>query len=120
MVGLKPITREQAERVKADFDIDIDGYANSVDCQPCGHAYTTYEFVQQGYEEHGGEAVRTAFSLNQVAILQVNLVQDTICRNCRLHMLSTSGETHTEESAPRSGGNAGSPAWSAESRVLSA
>ena len=89
IVGLKPISAEQAAKVKSDFDIEVDGYANSLDCPRCGHSYSTYEFIQQGIEEHGEEVVRDTFSLRRAAILQINPVQNTICRNCRLHMVST-------------------------------
>lgn len=88
LVGLKPISAEQAAKVKSDFNIEVDGYANSLDCPRCGHPYSTYEFIQQGFEEHGEEFVRTAFSLRRAAILEINPVQNTICRNCRLHILS--------------------------------
>jgi hypothetical protein len=84
---LKPISAEQAARVKSDFNIEIDGNANSLDCPRCGHVYSTYEFIQQGFEEHGEEVVRAAFSLKRTAILQINPVQNIICRNCRLHMI---------------------------------
>ena len=87
IVGFKPISAEQAARVKSDFNIEVDGYANSLDCPRCGHVYSTYEFIQQGIEEHGEEHVRAAFSLKRVAILQINPVQDIICRDCRLHIL---------------------------------
>jgi hypothetical protein len=86
IVGFKPISAEQAARVKSDFNIEVDGYANSLDCPRCGHAYSTYEFIQQGCEEHGEGVVRAAFSLKQATILQINPVQDVICRNCRLHL----------------------------------
>ena len=84
---LKPISAEQAARVKSDFSIEVDGYANNLDCPRCGHVYSTYEFIQQGFEEHGEEVVRAAFSVKQVAILQINPVQNIICRNCRLSIL---------------------------------
>jgi hypothetical protein len=87
IVGFKPISAEQAARVKSDFNIEIDGYANSLACPRCGHVYSTYEFIQQGIEEHGEEYVRATFSLKRVAILQINRVQDIICRDCRLHIL---------------------------------
>jgi hypothetical protein len=87
IVGFKPISAEVAARVKSDFNIEVDGYANSLNCPRCGHVYSTYEFIQQGIEEHGEELVRAAFSLKRAAIVQINPVQDTICRNCRLHIL---------------------------------
>jgi hypothetical protein len=91
IVGFKPISAEQTERVRKDFNIEVDGYANSLHCPRCGHVYSTYEFIQQGIEEHGEEYVRAAFSLKRAAIIQINPVQDTICRNCRLHILVAPG-----------------------------
>jgi hypothetical protein len=87
IAGLKPISAEQAARVMSDFNIEVDGYANSWDCPRCGQVYSTHEFIQQGFEEHGEEVVKAAFSLKRAAILQINPVQNTICRNCRLHIL---------------------------------
>jgi hypothetical protein len=87
IAGFKPISAEQAARVKSDFNIEVDGYANSLYCPRCGHVYSTYEFIQQGFEQHGEEVVRAAFSLKRVAILQINPVQNIICPNCRLHIL---------------------------------
>lgn len=82
--NLKPIPAETAARVKSELNIEVDGYANSLDCPRCGHVYSTYEFIQQGFKQHGEEVVRAAFSLKRVAILQVNPVQNPICPNCRL------------------------------------
>lgn len=92
--GLKPITEEQIGRIKSDFKIELDGHANSLDCPRCGHLYSTYEFIQQGIEEHGEEVVSAAFSLKRAAILQINPVQNTICRNCRLHIIITGTGTY--------------------------
>lgn len=89
LIGMEPISAELAAKVRSDFNIEIDGYANSLDCPRCGHRYSTYEFIQQGIEEHGEEVVRNTFSLRRAAILQINPVQNTICRNCRLHIIST-------------------------------
>ncbi|MET8538836.1 hypothetical protein ABZV67_46205 [Streptomyces sp. NPDC005065] len=94
IVGFKPISAEQAARVKSDFDIEVDGYANSLDCPRCGHVYSTYEFIQQGIEEHGEEHVRAAFSLKRAAIIQINPAQGAICRNCRLHILFATAGTY--------------------------
>jgi hypothetical protein len=91
IAGFKPISPEVARRVRSDFNIEVDGYANSLDCPRCGHVYSTYEFIHQGIEELGQEHVRAAFSLKRAAIVQINPVQDTICRNCRLHILIGGG-----------------------------
>lgn len=87
-VGLEPLSAELISRIKCDFGIEIDGNANRVDCPRCGQCYGTYEFIQQGIEEHGEDIVRETFSLKRAAILQINPVQNITCRNCRLSMLS--------------------------------
>ncbi|MFC4173763.1 hypothetical protein ACFOYU_17165 [Microvirga sp. GCM10011540] len=91
IVGFRPISAEVSARVKRDFNIEVDGYANSLDCPRCEHVYSTYEFIHQGIEEHGIEHVRAAFSLKRAAIIQINPVQDLVCRNCRLHILVGGG-----------------------------
>jgi hypothetical protein len=85
-VGLQPIPTEQADRIKSDFNIEIDGYANSVNCPRCGNVYSTYEFIQQGIKEHGEEAVRAVFSLKEVGILRVHPMQNSICARCALRL----------------------------------
>ena len=95
-VGLKPVTAELSARVKSEFGIDVDGYANTLDCPRCGQGYSTYEFIQQGIEEHGEKHVQAAFSLKRAAILQINPVQDIICRSCRLHILFDDAGTHSD------------------------
>ena len=87
LASFKPISIDQAAKVKLDFKIDVDGWANSLDCPRCGHVYSTYEFIQQGIEEHGEEHVRAAFSLKRTSILQINPVQNVVCRNCRVTIL---------------------------------
>lgn len=91
LAGFKPISAEQAARIKSDFNITLDGYANSMNCPRCGHVYSTYEFIHQGIEQHGEEQIRAAFTLRGTAILQINPVQDVVCRNCRLNILVAEG-----------------------------
>jgi hypothetical protein len=82
-VGLKPIAVEDVAKIKSDFGIEIGGYANTVECPRCGHLYSTYEFIQQGIEEHGEEVVRSTFSFKG-GVFQINPNQVPICRNCGL------------------------------------
>jgi hypothetical protein len=91
--GLQPIPTEQVDRIKSDFNIEIDGYANNVNCPRCGNVYSTYEFIQQGIREHGEEAVRAVFSLKEVGIVRVHPVQNSICARCRLPIVMASGGT---------------------------
>jgi hypothetical protein len=81
--GLRPISAEQSAKVKSDFNIEIDGHANTVECPRCGHRYSTYEFIQQGIQEHGEEVVRSAFNFKG-GIFQINPNQVQVCPSCRL------------------------------------
>lgn len=90
-VGLRPIPTEQVDRVKSDFNIEIDGYANSLSCPRCGNLYSTYEFIQQGIREHGEETVRAVFSLKEVGLLQVHPMQNAVCAHCGLYLSRVRG-----------------------------
>ena len=82
--GITPISEEERARIKSAFSIDVDGYFNSVKCPRCGHEYGVYEFIQQGVEEHGIEAVKAVFSAIDVSIVRVNPKQVAVCVNCKL------------------------------------
>lgn len=81
--GLKPIPAEETAKIKADFGLDIDGYANSLACPRCGHLYSTHDFIQQGIQEHGEKAVRSTFSFKG-GVFQINPNQVPVCQNCGL------------------------------------
>ena len=80
--GLKPISFEQVAKIKSDFNIEMNGYANSLECPRCKHLYSTYEFIQQGIRQHGEEAVRSTFSFKG-GVFQINPHQVPVCQNCR-------------------------------------
>ncbi|KAF2992821.1 hypothetical protein OGR47_07180 [Methylocystis sp. MJC1] len=90
-VGLQPIPTEQVSRIKSDFNIEIDGYANNMDCPRCGNHYSTYEFIEQGMKEHGEETVRAVFSLKDVGLLQVHPMQNSVCPRCGLYLARVRG-----------------------------
>ncbi|MEU6038680.1 hypothetical protein ABZ801_25050 [Actinomadura sp. NPDC047616] len=89
--GLEPVSGEEAGRIKRQFDIDVNGYSNRIECPRCGHIYGMYEFVQQGIEEHGHEFVKGVMSLEGAAVIRVNPVQIPVCPDCRLRIR---GEAH--------------------------
>jgi hypothetical protein len=80
---LRPISAEQAAKIKSDFNIVIDGYANSLKCPRCGQLYSTYEFIQQGIQQHGEEVVRSTFS-HKGGVFQINPKQVPVCQKCGL------------------------------------
>ena len=86
VVDLQPISREEATRIKSDFDIAVDGWASVETCPRCESVYGTYEFIQQGIKEHGEAIVRAVFSLEGVAVLQVHPRQNTCCQSCGLNL----------------------------------
>jgi hypothetical protein len=85
-VNFQPLSSEEAARIKADFNIELDGYSSKETCPRCGSVYGTYEFIQQGIKEHGEEAVRAVFSLEGVSVLQVHPRQNIFCQKCGLDL----------------------------------
>lgn len=85
--NFQPLSLEEIARIKADFNIELDGYSSRETCPRCGSVYGTYEFIQQGIKEHGEEAVRAVFSLKNASVLQVRPRQNIICQSCNLDML---------------------------------
>lgn len=83
VAGLRPISAEEVAKIKADFNIEMDGYANSLKCARCGHHYSTYEFIQQGIKQHGEEAVRSTFAFKG-GVFQINPNQVPVCQYCGL------------------------------------
>lgn len=89
-VDLEPLSSEEAARIKADFDIQIDGCSSKETCPRCESVYGTYEFIQQGIKEHGQEAVKAVFTLEGVSVLQIHPRQNIICQNCGFTFLMMS------------------------------
>ena len=83
-VNMEPLSPEEAERIKKDFNIELDGFSTKEACLRCQSIYGTYEFIRQGIKEHGEEAVRAVFSLKHVSVLQTHPRQHIICQNCGL------------------------------------
>lgn len=81
-VHLEPLSSEEAARIKADFDLELDGCSSKETCPRCRSVYGTYEFIQQGIKEHGKEAVRAVFSLKGVSVLQIHPRQNIVCQTC--------------------------------------
>jgi hypothetical protein len=85
--GLRPISAEEVAKIESDFNLEIDGYANSLQCPRCGALYGTYQFIQQGIKEHGEEAVRSTFSFKG-GVFQINPNQVPVCQNCYLIIIA--------------------------------
>lgn len=82
--GLESVSYEEREQIqsKLGFSGIKHAYSNRIKCQ-CGQIYGSFEFMQQGIEEHGLEAVKSIFGLKDIAVLRVNPRQEAICSNCK-------------------------------------
>lgn len=49
----------------------------------CGYLYSTYEFIQQGIQEHGEDVVKSTFSFKG-GTFQIKPNQVLVCQNCGL------------------------------------
>jgi hypothetical protein len=87
---LEPVSDEEARQIRAELDVEINGYSNRIDCPRCGHVYGMQDFLRQGIEEHGREVVRNILSLEDAAVIRVNPVQIPVCPNCNLNMRGNS------------------------------
>ena len=87
VADLHLISKEEATRIKADFNIEItDGFSSRVTCPRCESVYSTYQFIQQGIKEHGEEPVRATFSLKDASVLQSHPRQRIICQSCKMDL----------------------------------
>ncbi|MCI0767542.1 hypothetical protein [Bacillus sp. TL12] len=82
--GLEPVSDEEKARIQSELGIKEDDifYSNRIKCQ-CGHVYGAFEFMQQGINEHGREAVESVFNLKDTYVMRVNSHQEAICPNCK-------------------------------------
>lgn len=92
VANLEPISLEEVSRIKADFNIELDGCLSSQEtCPRCGSIYGTYEFIQQGIKEHGERVVKAVFSFEGVSVLQIHPRQNIICQTCDLVLATVVG-----------------------------
>ncbi|MFG2296033.1 hypothetical protein [Streptomyces sp. NPDC048603] len=101
--GLEPVSAEEKERIRTELGLEgIDvAYSNRIECQ-CGGVYGAFEFMQEGVQEHGKEAVQAVFDLQEMAVIRVNPVQDTTCPNCRASLLGKHWYEHKKYGCSRS------------------
>lgn len=97
-VDLQPLSPDEIARIKADFDVELDGYSSKEICPRCGSVYGTYEFIQQGIKEHGKEVVKAVFSLKSASVLQIHPRQNIICQSCGLDLAIFFARVHDPHS----------------------
>jgi hypothetical protein len=82
--GLKMVSSEEKARIESELGIENIGSfrCSSVECN-CGHVYGAFEFLQQGIQQHGLDAVRAVFALKNSSVFRVNPSLVLVCPNCR-------------------------------------
>jgi len=81
-LGLRPISDEEAEKIRAELGVEITNFRYApMECD-CGRTYGAFDFLQQGIRTHGLEAVNAVFSLKNSTFLQVNPTFVSVCPEC--------------------------------------
>jgi hypothetical protein len=82
---LERVAVEEQQRIESELGIKDVGflYSNRISCDNCGSVYGAFEFIQQGIREHGKEAVETALTLANAAVVRVNPTAVAVCQNCK-------------------------------------
>jgi hypothetical protein len=92
LTGIKPISDEEAERIKAELGIEhLKNFRYApIQCE-CGHTYSAFDFLQQGVREHGLDAVNAVFGLKYSTFFQVNPSFTPICPSCENALMRSGG-----------------------------
>jgi hypothetical protein len=82
--GIKTISSEERTRIESDLGIEnIESFrCTRIQCE-CGEFYGAFEFLQQGIREHGADAVRAVFRLENSTFLRANPSLVVVCPNCK-------------------------------------
>jgi predicted RNA-binding Zn-ribbon protein involved in translation (DUF1610 family) len=95
--GIMPISEDESQRIKSEFNLDVSGHSNEFNCPNCGNRYGAYEFFRQGIEEHGREIVDKIFTLKEVRIIRVNPTQVPGCPSCHVRIPTSKHYYYYEE-----------------------
>jgi hypothetical protein len=81
--GIRVVSSEEAARIESELGIsNIASFrCNRIQCE-CGHVYGAYEFLQQGIREHGVDAVRSVFALENSRFHRANPSLVAVCPDC--------------------------------------
>ncbi|MEU3886366.1 hypothetical protein [Streptomyces sp. NPDC029041] len=81
--GIKKVSDEEKAKIASELGIEDIGTfrCNRIQCE-CGQVYGAFEFLQQGINEHGREAVLSVFALKDAAVMRVNPRDLLVCPNC--------------------------------------
>lgn len=82
--GLERVSDDELTRIQSELGVKDVGfrYSNRIVCENCESVYGAFEFIQQGLKEHGREAVETALTMANSAVLRVNPSGVAVCQNC--------------------------------------
>jgi hypothetical protein len=112
LVGLLPISREEAAKIKelgVDDNEEVDSFRYCPIKCTCGHVYGAFDFFRQAKDEHGLEMINALFALKSATLFQVNPTFVRICPNCARALLQDCGGSYDSE---KYGGCCCSPAKS--------
>lgn len=90
--GVELISKEEERRIHAELGLKLDDfhYAPLV-CDSCSRAYGAFDFIKQGISQHGHEALRSVFAMQNALLLQVNPTFVPICPSCQNQITSHAG-----------------------------
>jgi hypothetical protein len=82
--GIKVVSDEEKARIESELGIqNIESFrCTRIECENCGHLYGAFDFLQQGIQLHGAEAVRAVFTLENTTFLRSNPSLVAVCPNC--------------------------------------
>ncbi|MGZ5474801.1 MAG: hypothetical protein ACXWG4_12665, partial [Thermoanaerobaculia bacterium] len=63
--GIRPISADEDEKIKSELGLDVTNFRYApIECD-CGHSYGAFDFLAQGIQQHGRDAVQEVFSLEK-------------------------------------------------------
>ena len=80
--GIKPISAEEDNKISSDLGLNVTNFRFAPSRCECGHEYGAFDFLAQGIRQHGLEAVRAIFSLENSTFFQVNPTFVAVCPAC--------------------------------------
>lgn len=80
---IRVVSDEEKDKIKSELGIEVNSFRCSRIKCVCGHTYGGFEFLQQGVQQHGLDAVKAVFELKSSTFLQANPTFVAICPECQ-------------------------------------
>jgi hypothetical protein len=92
LTGIKLISKEEDDRIRAELGIiNLKNFRYAPLTCECGHEYGAFDFLKQGVEQHGLDAVNAVFALENSTFFQVNPNLVPVCPDCNRTLLRAGG-----------------------------